>query len=125
MTWISLIAVLVGTAWVSRIATHVLRGARPGIRREAAVMIGRGAPGWFALALGLALAGVDGCARAPEATPAPALPAVIVVPVVEQTVPVYGHYVGQTEAVKTVEIRARVEGFLAQQAVPDGARVRV
>jgi membrane fusion protein (multidrug efflux system) len=50
-------------------------------------------------------------------------PAVTVVAVAQRRVPVYGQYVGQTEAVKTVEIRARVEGFLEQQAVPDGADV--
>jgi RND family efflux transporter MFP subunit len=32
--------------------------------------------------------------------------------------------VGQTEAVRTVEVRARVEGFLERQAVADGADVR-
>ena len=33
-------------------------------------------------------------------------------------------YVGQTEAVKTVEVRARVEGFIERQVVPDGATVK-
>jgi RND family efflux transporter MFP subunit len=37
---------------------------------------------------------------------------------------VYGEYVGQAEAVKTVEVRARVEGFIERQAVPDGADVK-
>jgi len=37
---------------------------------------------------------------------------------------VYGQYVGQTEAVKTVEVRARVEGFIERQVVPDGATVK-
>jgi membrane fusion protein (multidrug efflux system) len=50
-------------------------------------------------------------------------PAVTVVAVAQRPVPVYGQYVGQTEAVKTVEIRARVEGFIEEQAVPDGADV--
>ena len=42
----------------------------------------------------------------------------------QRAVPVYGEYVGQTEAVKTVEVRARVEGFIERQAVPDGADVK-
>ncbi len=84
----------------------------------------RRGPRWLALALGLALAGVAGCGRAPEARPAPRPPAVTVVAVAQRAVPVYGQYVGQTEAVKTVEVRARVEGFLEQQVVPDGADVR-
>jgi RND family efflux transporter MFP subunit len=49
---------------------------------------------------------------------------VTVVAVAQRAVPVYGQYVGQTEAVKTVEVRARVEGFIERQAVPDGADVK-
>jgi RND family efflux transporter MFP subunit len=37
---------------------------------------------------------------------------------------VHGQYVGQTEAVKTVEVRARVEGFIERQVAPDGANVK-
>ena len=69
----------------------------------------------------LALAACNG---APEAKPVPKPPAVTVAPVTQRTVPVYGQYVGQTEAVKTVEVRARVEGYLERQAVPDGADVK-
>jgi RND family efflux transporter MFP subunit len=47
-----------------------------------------------------------------------------VVNVAQRAVPVYGQYVGQTEAVRSVEIRARVEGFLERQVVPDGADVK-
>ncbi|MEX2222440.1 MAG: efflux RND transporter periplasmic adaptor subunit [Candidatus Rokuibacteriota bacterium] len=42
----------------------------------------------------------------------------------QRSVPVYGQYVGQTEAVKTVEVRARVEGFIERQVAPDGANVK-
>ena len=42
----------------------------------------------------------------------------------QRAVPVYGQYVGQTEAVKTVEVRARVEGFVERQVAPDGADVK-
>jgi RND family efflux transporter MFP subunit len=73
------------------------------------------------LAAGLALAA---CGRSPEAVPVPPAPAVTVVAVAQRTVPVHGQYVGQTEAVKTVEVRARVEGFLQRQLVPDGADVK-
>jgi len=49
---------------------------------------------------------------------------VTVVAVAQRAVPVYGQYVGQTDAVKTVEVRARVEGYLDRQAVADGADVK-
>ncbi len=60
----------------------------------------------------------------PQAVPAPKPLAVTVVPVAQRTVPTYGEYVGQTEAVKTVEIRARVEGYIERQVTPDGADVK-
>ncbi len=74
--------------------------------------------------VGLLLAGAAACSRPPEARPTAAPPAVGVVAVAQRPVPVYGEYVGQTEAVKTVDVRARVEGFLERQAVADGADVR-
>jgi RND family efflux transporter MFP subunit len=70
------------------------------------------------------LLGAAACSRSPEVGAAPKPPAVTVVAATPQRVPVYGDYVGQTEAVKTVEVRARVEGYLERQAVPDGAEVR-
>jgi len=77
-------------------------------------------PGLVAVA-GLVLAA---CSGSPEAVPTPKPLAVTVVAVAERAVPVYGQYVGQTEAVRTVEVRARVEGFLERQVVPDGADVK-
>ncbi len=71
-----------------------------------------------------ALAGLVACDRSPKVSAAPKPPAVTVVAVAQRSVPVYGQYVGQTEAVKTVEVRARVEGFLERQAAPDGATVK-
>jgi len=68
--------------------------------------------------------GFVACSHPPEAAPSPKPPAVTVVAVAQRPVPVYGQYVGQTEAVKTVDIRARVEGFIDQQVVPDGADVK-
>jgi RND family efflux transporter MFP subunit len=78
---------------------------------------------WLALAAIAALL-LAACGQSPGATSPPPPPAVTVVPVGQQTVPVYGDYVGQTEAVKTVEIRARVEGYLERQVAPDGADVK-
>src|SRR5258707_13341189 len=41
-----------------------------------------------------------------------------------QTVTLVEEYVGQAEAVETVEIRSRVQGLLERQAFRDGAAVR-
>ena len=72
----------------------------------------------------IALLALIACDRAPE-QPAPTrAPAVTVVPVAQRRIPVYGQYVGQTVAVQTVDVRARVEGYLDRQAVPDGATVK-
>lgn len=71
-----------------------------------------------------ALSGLVGCDRSPQVSAAPKPPAVTVVAVAQRSVPVYGQYVGQTEAVKTVEVRARVEGFIERQVAPDGADVK-
>jgi len=70
------------------------------------------------------LPGLAACQRSPDVGAAPKPPAVTVVAATPRPVPVYGQYVGQTEAVKTVEVRARVEGFIERQAVPDGADVK-
>jgi membrane fusion protein, multidrug efflux system len=70
------------------------------------------------------LLGLAACNRSPEVGAAPKPPSVTVVAVGQRSVPVYGQYVGQTEAVKTVEVRARVEGFIERQVVPDGANVK-
>jgi multidrug efflux system membrane fusion protein len=77
------------------------------------------------LVLIAALTGLAACDRSPQVNAAPKPPAVTVVAVAQRSVPVYGQYVGQTEAVKTVEVRARVEGFIERQVAPDGANVKV
>jgi len=51
-------------------------------------------------------------------------PAVVVAPVISQTVPITGEYVARTEARQTVEIRARVEGFLEKVLFKEGSQVR-
>lgn len=51
-------------------------------------------------------------------------PAVVVAPITSQTVPIYGDYVARTEARQTVEIRARVEGFLEKALFQEGSQVK-
>lgn len=74
--------------------------------------------------MALATLALSACDRSPRAAATPKPPEVTVVPVGQQTVPLYGQYVGQTEAVQTVDVRARVEGFIQRQVVPDGAEVK-
>jgi multidrug efflux system membrane fusion protein len=45
-------------------------------------------------------------------------------PVVRRTVPILLDYVGTTDAIRTVTLQAKVTGYLARQAVPDGADVK-
>ena len=73
--------------------------------------------------LGLAVAALaaTACRPSTETSAAPPPPAVAATAAAQRPVPVYGRYVGQTEAVQTVDVRARVEGFIQRQAVPDGA----
>lgn len=72
--------------------------------------------------LGVALlAFTPGCKRATSET-APPPPTVGVAEVVERTVPIVREYVGRTEAVPTVELRARVPGVLEQVLPRRGAR---
>src|SRR5437867_2131427 len=70
-----------------------------------------------------ALPAMWGCAQK-SAPPAPAPPEVSVVKLTAMPVTLFEEYVGQTEAVDTVEIRARVGGILERQAFEDGARVK-
>ncbi len=70
------------------------------------------------------IAGLAACDRSPQVSAGPRPPGVTVVAVAQRSVPVYGQYVGQTEAVKTVEVRARVEGFIERQVAADGADVK-
>ena len=78
-------------------------------------------PGLFALAaILLALAACTG----KNGNQGPPPPEVGVIKTVAQPVTVYEEYVAQTEAVDTVEIRARVGGILERQAFVDGAKVK-
>src|SRR5438067_176639 len=58
------------------------------------------------------------------APPAPPPPEVGVIKIATAPVTVYEEYAGQTEAIDTVEIRARVGGILERQAYTDGATVK-
>jgi RND family efflux transporter MFP subunit len=59
----------------------------------------------------IALAVVSGCAKAPEVTPPPP-PEVTVATPTQKDVTVFHEFVGSTEAYQSVNIRARVQGFL-------------
>lgn len=54
----------------------------------------------------------------------PPVPEVTVLRLVPEKVTVFEEYVGQTDAVDTVELRARVTGLLERQVVADGTPVR-
>lgn len=51
-------------------------------------------------------------------------PAVLVAPVLQQTVPIFEEYVARTEARETVEIKARVGGYLEKVLFKEGSRVK-
>ena len=51
-------------------------------------------------------------------------PAVVVAPVLQKTVPIYSEYVARTEARETVEIRARVGGYLEKIFFKEGTKVK-
>jgi multidrug efflux pump subunit AcrA (membrane-fusion protein) len=79
-----------------------------------------------ALAAGLMLVTLASCGRQQEQQAMPALPppVVTVAAVTQQAIPVYLDYVGTTAAVRSVDIRARVEGFLQKRAFTEGADVK-
>ncbi len=62
--------------------------------------------------------------KAKQAGAAPPPPAVVVAEVIQKTVPIYSEYVAQIEAKETVEIRARVQAYLAAQHFTEGTIVK-
>ena len=62
--------------------------------------------------------------KAKEAAPAPPPPAVVVAEVVKKTVPIVAEFVAQTDAVQTVELRARIQGVLEHVRFKEGAEVK-
>jgi membrane fusion protein (multidrug efflux system) len=77
----------------------------------------------------LVAASLTGCGgdkeadKAKQAAAAP-VPTVVVMDVVQKTVPIYAEYVAQTDARETVEIRARVQAFLDAQHFSEGTVVK-
>ncbi|MFZ5447586.1 MAG: efflux RND transporter periplasmic adaptor subunit [Thermodesulfobacteriota bacterium] len=77
------------------------------------------------LCLCLAFLMISACGSKDEAVKQSAPPpAVVVAPVLQQTVPIYAEYVARTEARETVEIKARVEGFLEKVYFKEGSQVK-
>jgi len=70
----------------------------------------------------IAVFALAGCG-AKSGPPSPPAPDVNVIKVATEAVTTFEEYVGQTEAVDTVEIRARISGLLERQAFEDGGRV--
>ena len=75
-----------------------------------------------ALVLGLCLA-LAGCARAPAEAPAAAPPVTVSYPV-EREVTDYADFTARTAAVDSVELRARVSGYLDKVNFKEGALVK-
>ena len=71
---------------------------------------------------GTALLFFSGCGGEPQ-SPSPPAPSVTVAPVVQETVSIYAEYVGRTESPRSVELRARVEGFLEKIHFKEGSIV--
>ena len=82
----------------------------------------RSAREWAVLTL--ALLALAGCGNKNAAPPAPPPPEVYVMKTAAEPISLTEEYVGQTEAVDTVEIRARVSGILEKQAFVDGSSVK-
>lgn len=82
----------------------------------------------MAAVVGGVVGGMGGCDRLrggkkDAAPPAVPTPEVQVLTVKKQTVPVSFEFVGQTQASRTVEIRARVQGFLQSKSFVEGSLV--
>src|ERR1700720_2607364 len=66
----------------------------------------------------------SGCEHSEAESSAPPPTVVVVSPPVEQAVVDYVEYTGRTESAESVEIRARVTGFLNAVLFKDGAEVQ-
>lgn len=71
----------------------------------------------------LSLAALAGCGKQAAPPAAPPMPVTVAQPVT-RTVPVYGDYVGQVDSPQTVELRARVEGYLKEICFKEGDEVK-
>ncbi|MGH7905297.1 MAG: efflux RND transporter periplasmic adaptor subunit [Candidatus Binataceae bacterium] len=90
--------------------------------------LGGRAAGLLVSVLCLSLIAATGCsgksAKAKSPPPPAVVPDVIVARPVQKTVPIYSEYIGQTEAINTVEIRSQVTGFLAAIKFREGSTVQ-
>ena len=77
----------------------------------------------FALVVGLSL-GATGCARAPAQAPAVAPVAVQVSYPVEKEITDYAQFTGRVQAVESVQVQARVTGYLTKVCFKEGSLVR-
>lgn len=75
-----------------------------------------------ALLLTVAVLALSACGQ--KAAPPQPPPEVTVIRLAPAPITVFEEYVGQTEAIDTVEIRARVGGILERQTYTDGAQVK-
>lgn len=82
-------------------------------------LVGLGLLAWTVMVWGRSASWV-----ATAQTPAPQAPTVVVAEVIQKTVPLYEEFVARTEAIRTVELRARVEGFLEQVLFQEGSVVK-
>src|SRR5262249_1153097 len=62
--------------------------------------------------------------KAKESAPAAPPPAVVVAEVVKKTVPITAEFVAQTDAVQTIELRARIQGVLERVRFKEGHEVK-
>lgn len=85
----------------------------------------RAPPARSLMALGLLVATVAcGRAKSAENAPAPTPPAVVVAEVMQRTVPIVRDFTARTEAVPTVEVRARIAGVLERVMFDEGTQVK-
>ena len=77
-----------------------------------------------ALGLAASVAGSSGCAQTEAKPPPPKAPAVVTDVPIEREVSDYEYFVGQTMARKSVEVRARVNGYLDKLNFKDGDEVK-
>lgn len=81
------------------------------------------AVGRFAAVIALAMLAAS-CGEAPKQQAAPPAPAVTVAPPTKKTVFDFDEYVGRFVAVNSVEVRARVSGYLDKVHFKDGQIVK-
>src|SRR5580700_2693738 len=104
---------------------HLSGSAHPGDRTDRAHQHGRVveiACGLVAVLVGCLA--ITGCTKAPAEAPPLPPPAVTISCPLEQDVADYADFTGQTAAVKSVDVRARVWGFLQTVNFTEGALVR-